>query len=1048
MKRFLSLTLCAFLILGFILPAYATGTDETTAATETMETVAPSSTEESSEPSTSEPVVTDETVQDATEKPEEGDNTAPSSEAPGVTTEEVPVCTCPGTEEEKQNPDFIHVEGCPFYVASDFDVFSAKEKLLSCTSLDEVNDFLYSLTDSQVEKLIEIVSESEIRELAKKFNVDQNQVIITPPTAYTEVGPLKPAVTVRPLFRISRFAAVRSGEKIEEEDNGLILNKKSEYDSSSNKAKITLEAYTTGTVTVSEKSTPVDVVLVLDESGSMADNINQFTKVYSLDTNKQYYVKSGDSYIQVSRCSGYGHSAGWYSGFHFLFWHIGTQYVPMTSASDNTEGHVQFYEASSSSVTKQQALISAAKKFANSVYSDAVNNNVDHRVSVIGFSNDNGSTVKVGLTSDIRDNISNVTGAIDGLKANGGTYIEDGLSNAESVFENDPPTSSSERKRVVIIFTDGIPGSGTWNDTTINGSANPAIKTSYALKNRYGATVYTIGMLDDANPGLEISDDNNDSARTNKFLHYLSSNYPDAQSMTNGGSGGNNGYYLSANDTESLNAIFEKIAEEIATPSIPLDSNAVIKDIIAPSFEIPSNAEEISIYTEDYNGSTFDGIRDPATEVTAEIVDDTICVSGFDYNRYFVSATQHDGTYGKKLIIEFSVSPKDGFLGGNNVYTNGENSGLYQNSSSENAVENFDRPQVNVPIGDVSVTAANQHVYLLSDVTGASLKAGTTVTVGGVPLNLDPTAKNYGLETWQNEFIDIEVKILDSNGNKIITDFNDLVNDASYSVSVTVSPKTDGQNASGTPAVAKSGSDDAKIDVYKPYIVFQDSSINAGETPDYATDNFVSVAWKHGNDNAHAAMGTAPALTYTYDPVAAPLSAESQVKVYVAMNVTDDNSQGDDVTQYVSFYRNPCKAENGCTFMGGAVSATDPNRVNFIVHIKTFDLTITKSGTNTIDHDGSTERQSYIFHVTGPNNFSMDIVICGDGSKTIKNLPVGTYTVKENKSWSWRYDASASSYSVTAADIVNGQATVAVVNTRSNPYWLNGGNYAHNVFGN
>ena len=99
MKRFLSLTLCAFLILGFILPDYATGTDETTAATETMETVAHSSTEESSEPSTSEPVVTDETVQDATEKPEEGDNTAPSTEAPGAPSEEIPVCTCPGTEE-------------------------------------------------------------------------------------------------------------------------------------------------------------------------------------------------------------------------------------------------------------------------------------------------------------------------------------------------------------------------------------------------------------------------------------------------------------------------------------------------------------------------------------------------------------------------------------------------------------------------------------------------------------------------------------------------------------------------------------------------------------------------------------------------------------------------------------------------------------------------------------------------------------------------------------------------------------------------------------
>lgn len=642
---------------------------------------------------------------------------------------------------------------------------------------------------------------------------------------------------------------------------------------------------------------------------------------------------------------------------------------------------------------------------------------------------------------------SNVSASINALDADGGTLIDLGVEMANGILNANPVPAGEKRNRVIVVFTDGQPGwSGYDGDV-----AQSAIDEAQLAKNN-GVTVYTVGIFSgaDATSAGSNSDDASTVQKSNWFMQNLSSNNGTVQTPS---------YYLSAADANTLNNIFQQISNQIESggSTATLSSETVIKDIISPAFALPTGATAANITLETYqctgkNGDAYTWSKNAdAMGATATVTGDQVSVTGFDFKDNYVGTVTDAGgnvTYrGHKLVISFTVTPKAGFLGGNNVYTN-TMAGIYENDSATEPVLKFERPQVNVPIGDVSVTAPDQNVYLLADVTGASLKAGTTVTVGGVPLNLDPTATNYGLETWQNEFVSIDVKLLDSNGNEITTDFNDLVNDASYSVSVTVSPKTDGQNASGTAAVPKSESDGAKIDVYKPYIVFQDSSINAGDTPNYATDNFVSVAWKHGEVTAPTTMGTAPVLTYTYDPVAAPLSAESQVKVSVAMNVTDDNSQSVDITKYVSFYRNPCKAENGCTFTGGAVSATDPNRVNFIVHIKTFDLTITKSGTNSIDHDNSTERQSYIFHVSGPNGFKMDIVICGDGSKTIKNLPVGDYTITEEESWSWRYDASAPRYSVTAADIQNGQATVTVVNTRTNPYWLNGGNYAHNVFGN
>lgn len=757
-----------------------------------------------------------------------------------------------------------------------------------------------------------------------------------------------------------------------------------------------------------------------------------------------------------------------------------------TSTGSDTECEETFYSRTvNNASTRLDALKIAATSFVDSVAEKAKGadgqlgtaDDISHRIAVVGFAHgtensnsfDGGynyvnTELFIGATQytygsaatamygsayqamNTAAGVSNVNASIGALSALGATQVDLGMEMAQGIL-NKNTVDPSERNQVVIVFTDGFPSSYSTFSSTI---ANSAISTAKTMKDNK-VTVYSIGVFDGADATSAGSKNGNDTQKSNWFLQNLSSNNGTPPSTADDVS-----YYLSAADSSSLNSVFKKISEQIESggTTATLGEETVIKDIISPSFALPAGATADNITLETYQCTGEKGgvytwrKNDTAMDAQATVNGDQVSVTGFDFaDNYVGTVTDADGsvTYrGHKLVISFTVKPKDGFLGGNNVYTN-TMAGVYENASSTDPVLTFEKPQVNVPIGDVAVSAADQNVYLLADVTGASLKAGTTVTVGGV--TLDPTAPNYGLETWQNEFVNIKVKILDGNEDEI-TDFNDLVNDASYSVSVTVSPKTDGQNASGTAAVPKSDSDGAKIDVYKPYIVFQDSSINAGETPDYASQNFDSVVWKHGDVSAPTTMGTAPTLTYTYDPVAAPLSAESQVKVSVAMNVTTDNPQGVDITQYVSFYRNPCKAENGCTFTGGAVSATDPNRVNFIVHIKTFDLTITKSGTNTIDHDGSTERQSYIFHVTGPNNFSMDIVICGDGSKTIKNLPVGEYTITEDDNWSWRYDASPTSYSVTAADIRNGQATVTVVNTRSNPYWLNGGNYAHNVFGN
>ena len=120
-----------------------------------------------------------------------------------------------------------------------------------------------------------------------------------------------------------------------------------------------------------------------------------------------------------------------------------------------------------------------------------------------------------------------------------------------------------------------------------------------------------------------------------------------------------------------------------------------------------------------------------------------VSVTGFNFSENWCGTVNDNGTTtyrGNKLVISFTVSPKEGFLGGNNVYTN-TSAGVYENSTATEPVKTFNRPQVNVPIKQITVTAQDQNVYLLADVTVDALKEATTVKVGTVSLDL--TADNY-----------------------------------------------------------------------------------------------------------------------------------------------------------------------------------------------------------------------------------------------------------------------------------------------------------------
>ena len=132
-------------------------------------------------------------------------------------------------------------------------------------------------------------------------------------------------------------------------------------------------------------------------------------------------------------------------------------------------------------------------------------------------------------------------------------------------------------------------------------------------------------------------------------------------------------------------------------------------------------------------------------------------------------------------------------------------------------------------------------------------------------------------------------------------------------------------------------------------------------------------------------------------------------------------------------------------------SAEKSIQINNTVNIITFyytenkvSLTISKTGADEID-----ENQTFIFKVKGvadtnTADIDMRVVVKGNGSVTIKDLPIGRYIVEEETSWSWRYEPNEQSYEVELK--TNEKNEVPITNNRTKRNWLNGAAYCENLF--
>ena len=320
-------------------------------------------------------------------------------------------------------------------------------------------------------------------------------------------------------------------------------------------------------------SVPLDIVLVLDVSGSMGDNLGttyKYQEAYDISQsgNTTYYAldKTGE-YVEVKRVT----------RLELIFpvfdhWELnGVTVVPKTR-NDNEPDHIQFYTRKNVDVTKMDGLKTAVNGFIDATAeqnASITDPDKQHHISIVKYA---GKKIdKVGnetyqdgrnkynysqIVSELTPDMDETRTKVSSLTTGGATSADYGMEHANSVLNPEAGYGArANAKKVVVMFTDGEPNHNNGFDGEV---ANDAINSAKTLKDA-GALVYSVGVVSGADP-------EDTSKNINAYLHGISSNYPNATGYENlGDRAANSNYYKAATNSEELNNIFKEISEEINT---------------------------------------------------------------------------------------------------------------------------------------------------------------------------------------------------------------------------------------------------------------------------------------------------------------------------------------------------------------------------------------------------------------------------------------------------------------------------------------------------
>ena len=478
---------------------------------------------------------------------------------------------------------------------------------------------------------------------------------------------------------------------------------------------ITLEAFTTGNVSVTKKSIPADIVLVLDISGSMRYNMNS---------------DSGTSNERLNA---------------------------LKTAVNN------FIDIINNNDLKDPDGNNREQRLGNRIAIVTYSTNANNRTNGL-----------IPLGNSLTDNsgVTNLKSIVNGLTADGGTYAHKGMEMAYGILS---PLNDTRQLRTTVFFTDGVPGLwGSWTESDNQYNNNIYAWPERQYSQRYGyyisqrvdtyntanATINSannIKNLADESKGIisnvySVSIINNPGRQTQVYLGKTSSNYLGATTMGNwngnwdsdtamwnNGNGSQNtdgkNYSFASTSAQGLNEVFETIASSSGGSDADLGGSTVaVMDIVSANFMLPNGADpdQIEVYTAACTGGTEGALTfgtpiiaktnqaryhkitrnpdgtiewsdedydvDEDIEVTIEGTN-MIQVTGFDYASNFCGF-ENGVARGYKVLIKIPVKMDPEAVGGANSDSNEPGSGIYADLDGDGSLDpiiTYTPPKVDLP---------------------------------------------------------------------------------------------------------------------------------------------------------------------------------------------------------------------------------------------------------------------------------------------------------------------------------------------------------------
>lgn len=860
------------------------------------------------------------------------------------------------------------------------------EKLMAAESIQEIEELLNDYSDEELNSFVDFLGEARYTELTgyitAKAAEDQEAPVSK---VFTDAGPLMPAVSVgrQSLRAAANFLNAGGGNAGED---ALKISKTLEgWNKDTGTGTLVLEAYSIGEykTEIIEKAVPVDIVLVLDQSGSMGDS-------FSGASNRQAAMKEAVNNFITKVSEKYGEEADHRMAiveFGSLSNVLANWTEMDAQGAESLHGVINNLPNRPSGATNiGRGMQSAENLLIGDGYNYTGENSKRHKVAIV-----------------FTDGVPTTSNEFDTGVANSAIQSAYNMKNAGVTVYS------------IGIFT-GVNSEQLFGSSGFDTNSDGSIGSKW-IKDTWGFF-----------PGTDFPEA--DIPAANRFLNYLSNNYKTATNVglyrdteglgifhykvvyeiTENFERDSDKYYLTADDQTSLNQIFETIKDEIGSgsTSVTLDEESVVRDVMSPYFDVKGDVKVYAVPStgKGENGEfLFNEGNKQEIPGAANVNKDTVEVTGFDFSTRYVAEEARENPqtntkdyYGEKLRIEIPITVDyTKTLGGNGIPTNDASSGIYMTKESETPEKVFESPKADVNI-NYGFETSNTSIYVKQSQDLREL-FGENVVYQNTPVPVNGNTNKYVNITYQVYAGGTLVGTYKIDANQSVGSWSENSGNVSpsecteYTVKCSVTPTAEGSASAWTKDLKSS------VHVFLPTITWKDGTVKYNETltKEYLEGRQVSVVWMDSkSDNGTKPVGSEPVLTYGFVKDGSSL-VDTKVTSDINVSVKVFYGDGTEITGYTRFgWEKDTDKGNVCDN-----ACTQPEGFQFRIHVGTGDLTIAKTLNSFNASKG--EKVTFLFEVRNVEtnqqyyqaiNFSAADVGT-EKTVTIKNLPSGTYEVTE-----------------------------------------------------